>query len=129
MNYNERKRYLALTRKSHTGKKNAIKVIMRETKFQGTVEDMAQIVFTPTQDEQLKRIHKKKLFCDRCNTNEHIVADPIVFDYKGDLTDHVEYYCANRRTGSLLFSKCWNHVQSYENRRGENRLTLIQEKV
>jgi hypothetical protein len=122
MSYNERLRYLDLTRKQHTGKKKAIEIIMRETKFQGTVEDMAH-------NEQSRHIHKKGLVCDRCNTNEHIVAEPVVFNYQGDLTDNVEYYCENPNTGSLLFSKCWNHVQGYENRRGDNKLTLIQERV
>lgn len=124
---NERLRYLTLTKIQHTGKSKAIQIIMKETKFQGTVEDMAQIVFTPTKEEQILHILKHRLTCDRCKTNDHIVADPIVFNFKGDLTDNVEYYCANRKAQSSLFSKCWNHVQAYENRKGENKLTLVQD--
>lgn len=127
--YNKRLRYLSLTRTQHTGKRKAIKIIIRETKSQLSVEEMAEIVFTPTKEEQLKRIQKYRLTCDRCNTNKHLVAVPVVVNYEGGLTDNVEYYCENPNTDSFLFSKCWNHVQSYENRKGDNQLTLIQEMV
>jgi len=125
--YNERLRYLKLTGTSHTGKRKAIEIIIKETKSLLSVEEMAEICFTPSKEAQRFHINKKRLICDRCNTNKHLVAVPIVLDYKYDLTDNVEYYCGNTRTNSLLFSKCWNHVQGYENRKGENRLTLIQD--
>lgn len=124
-----RLRYIELVEKSHNSRPNAIKIVMRETEFKGTEEDMAEIVLTPTKEEQLKHIQKYRLTCDRCKTNEYLVAEPVVYDYKGDLIDTVEYYCGNPNEDSSIFSKCWNHVQAYENRKGENRSKLIQEKV
>ena len=59
--YNERLRYLTLIKRSHAGKRRAIKTIMRETKFRGTIEDMAQIVFTPSEEEQRFHINKMRL--------------------------------------------------------------------
>jgi hypothetical protein len=129
----KRLRYLDLTVKSHTGKRKAIEMIIKESDFTVTVEEMAEIVFTPTKEEQLTHIQQHRLTCDRCNTNEHLVAVPVVLSYvhnsEGDLTDNVEYYCANPDRLSPIFSKCWNHAQSYENRKGDNELTQIQEMV
>ncbi len=125
--YNERIRYLELIGKSHSGKIPAIKRVIKETKSRLSVEEMAEVCFTPTEEAQRFHINKLRLTCDRCKTNKYLVAVPIVFNHKDDLTDNVEYYCTNK-TRSLFFSKCWNHVQSYENRKGDNRLTLIQEK-
>ena len=126
-----RLRYLDLTGRCHTGRRKSIEMIIKESGFTITVEEMAEIVLTPTQHEQSVHIAENKLTCDRCNTNEHLVAVPIVTSYvhnsEGELTDHVEYYCENPDTYSSIFSKCWNHVQSYENRKGDDKLTQIQE--
>ena len=124
---NKRLRYLELTVKSHTSKIKSIERIIEETKSELSVEKMAEIVFTPTQHEQSIHIAENKLTCDRCKTNEHLVAVPVLFDFKGDLIDNVEYYCGKEDKGSPFFSKCWNHVQGYENRQGDNTLTQIQE--
>ena len=123
---NRRRRYLSLIGEQHTGKRKSLEIIIKESGSDLSVEEMAEICFTPSKEEQRLHIKELKLTCNRCRTDEHLVAVPIVLNHKNGLCDNVEYYCA-KETRSLLYSKCWNHVQSYENRKGETGLKLIQD--
>ena len=128
MTQTKRERYLSLIGEQHTGKRKSLEIIIKESGSDLSVEEMAEICFMPSKEAQKAHIQSLRLTCNRCKTNEHLVAVPVVLNYKNGLTDNVEYYCENQ-TRSLFFSKCWNHVQGYENRKGENRLTLIQDMV
>lgn len=123
---NKRSRYVHLIEECHFSKEKSLKMVMAETEFKGNIEEMAEICFLPSKHEQSLHIQKMRLTCDICKTNEHLVAVPVVLNFKNGLTNNVEYYCENKTT-SDFFSKCWNHVQWYENVEGDNLLTLIQE--
>ena len=123
---NRRRKYLSLIGEQHTGKRRSLEIIIKESGSDLSVEEMAEICFMPSKEEQRLHIKELKLTCNRCQTNEHLVAVPIVLNHMNGLCDNVEYYCA-KETRSLLYSKCWNHVQSYENRKGETGLKLIQD--
>ena len=115
--------YHQLTVNEHIGRVKAIGIIIKDMVLDEIPENVIRIVAMPSKDEQRKFIKENNLWCDRCNTNEFIVAEPLCLDQsriESKLTTKVEYYCNNPNTESTVFSRCWKHVYSYPNITGES---------
>lgn len=92
---------------------NKVKVaeeLISELKLTLSVEEVICIGITPTPDQVKEFVAKHNLICDRCNTSQYIVGEPVGLDEEGKY-HRIEYFCAKPTGGT--FSKCWNHVYSY----------------
>jgi len=92
------------------------KKIIKEFELSESVDEVLEIAMAYTPEETKALIEKENLCCDRCNTNEHLVVVPIIYDeFKNRYSNKFEVYCNNKVNDSTVFSKCWNHVYAYKN--------------
>ena len=121
-------RYNQLVINEHVGRVQAIDIIIADMNLNAIPEDVIREVAMPSKDEQIKFIKENNLWCDRCDTDEFIVAEPLCLDQSRSqpkLTTKVEYYCNNPNTNSTIFSRCFNHVYSYPNIWGKSTPKII----
>ena len=120
--------YKYLTTQDRIGRVKAIDQIIKDMNLDCTPEEVMYVVALPSETEQRRFIQKHRLWCDKCKTDQHIVAEPLCTDQsrkESKLTTKVEYYCSNPNTTSSIFSKCWNHVYSYPNITGESKPNIV----
>lgn len=92
---------------------NAKKVI-EEMELTCQIDDVLEIGLKLEGDELQKFITKHNLSCPICNTAEHLICAPVVYDpVNGIYTKKIEIYCNNTDPDSSIFKRCWRHVYGY----------------
>lgn len=88
--------------------------VIRILKLTCSVDDVLQIGLKLEGEELQAFIKKHNLYCPVCNTAEHLVCEPVVWNTEAErYTMQFEIYCANPDPNSSIFSKCWHHVYGY----------------
>lgn len=89
--------------------------IITEMNLNDTIDEVLEVCLAMDQEELQSFIAQHNLSCPVCNTSEHLVCAPVVYDTeREEYTKKFEIYCANPNTDSSIFSRCWHHVYGYQ---------------